>query len=107
MDFKVAVDYDIRLKEKTRGYITKEQNILTLGPFQSDGFRLSFCTKRQIGTRDTISDKEWPRGSYSIFARESHKCPEGKRKEYLSQLMRLWHFLSFVNSFFKRAYAAI
>ena len=78
IDFKVKEEEETVLLEKSLGQVTKEKNLLTIGPYQSDGFRLSFCTKRQqIGTGESDRNKEWPRGNYAIFGL-NELCPKGQ-----------------------------
>ena len=84
IDIKNTMDYDGVLMEKTLGPVTPEKNLFTIGPFQSDGFRLSFCSKQNIqyGTREPNSDTEWPRGNYAIFLQNKTDvtCPKGQEK---------------------------
>ena len=80
LDVKNRMESDSILMEKTLGPLLPEKNLFTMGPFQSDGFRLSFCSKRaQFQTRELNRDKEWPLGNYAILKQNmSSPCPEGK-----------------------------
>ena len=90
IDFKFKNDDDTVLIEKTLGPITQEKTLNTIGPFQSDGFRLSFCSKNNLSVpRESNRDTEWPRGNYAIFLLDfSDSCPEGKRKRLSIRLIR-------------------
>ena len=80
MDFRNKLSERAVLLEETLGPITPEHNLFTIGPFQSDGFRLSFCSKKKrSGLREENRDAEWPRGNYAIF-HHNWGCPEGRRK---------------------------
>ena len=80
---KSKVDGSMTLMEKTLGRLTQENNLNTIGPFPSDGYRLSFCSKKaHSGTREINRDAEWPRGNYAIFKHASNDCPEGKKTVY-------------------------
>ena len=80
IDVKITDDVNMIFIEKTLGPIKQETNPFTIGPFQSDGFRLSFCSNKKLspGTRESNRNKEWPRGNYAIFAQEKFICPEGQ-----------------------------
>ena len=77
---KIEMVRNMALIEKTLGRLTQENNLYTSGPIQSDGYRLSFCSKKKHSeTGDINRDAEWPRGNYAIFKHRFNVCPEGKR----------------------------
>ena len=79
IDIKSKIDGNMALIEKTHGRLTQENNLYTIGPIQSDGYRLSFCSKQtHSGTVEINRDAEWPRGNYAIFKQAFNVCPEGK-----------------------------
>ena len=90
IDIRFQSDDDTVLMEKTLGPITQEKTLYTIGPFQPDGFRLSFCSKNNLSVpRESNRDTEWPRGNYAIFLLDfSDSCPEGKRKRLSIRLIR-------------------
>ena len=81
MDFRDKLSEGAFLLEETLGPIRPEHNLFTIvGPSQSDGFRISFCSKKKrSGLREVNRDTEWPRGNYAIF-HHNLGCPEGRRK---------------------------